>query len=84
MKLSSQIFCDTNKEHKTIGLQLVGCNGIKVKDTSLLTYTKQIMQHSGENYAVSNRALIKSIISSTVGVEPSSYILSASKSSGFS
>ena len=84
IKLSSHIFWLTNKATRTMGLQLVGQRGNSVKLTSLFMYTRQIMQHSGENCAVSNSALTKSIISSTVGVQPKSYILSQSKSSGFS
>lgn len=45
--LSSQTFYATNKEQRTKGLQLVGCNGISVNAINLFMYTKQMMQHSG-------------------------------------
>ena len=45
--LSSHTFCATSKEQSTSGRQFVGCSGKSVKEISLFTYTRQIMQHSG-------------------------------------
>jgi hypothetical protein len=47
-------------------------------------YTRQMMQHSGENYAQSYRALMNSRIFSIVGVSLKRAILWLSKASGFS
>lgn len=82
--LSSHTFCATNSEQSSSGLQLVGCSGISVKAMSRLMYTRQMMQHSGLNYAQSYSALMNSRIFSMVGVSRSSAILWLSNASGFS
>jgi len=58
--LSSHTFYATSSEHNIKGRQFVGYNGIPVKAINLFIYTKQIIQHSGENYAQSYNALINS------------------------
>jgi hypothetical protein len=73
--LSSQTFYATKREHSSIGLQFVGYRGISVNAINLLIYTRQIIQHSGLNYAQSYNALINSRIFSIVGVSFSKAIL---------